>query len=701
LNATPVCHADKAFLRFVIKSKSINNTMKAFRHKRSPNIPGAPAGAAHDDQPGQMAAAKAVRGRINALEPDHSESMHLLGTIACRSGNYRQAATWISAAIQCDPQNPIYYASLGDVLRFQGQLNQAVTCYHKALQIDPSFDGIYFKLGVIYHDRNDLNAAIDYYGKAVAQTPDSVEAHYNLGLVYQAMGRMDDAITSYDKAIAGKPDYPEAHNNKGKALKDRGDLTEAVCCFQRAIQLKRDFAEPYFNLGDVYAIRGQTDAAIDNYQQALRCRPQMVEAYNNLANAYKTRGDLDAAIENYNQVIRLKPDLAEAYYNLGSALRLKGEFQAAISHLKHALRLKPRYAVAHNNIALAFKNQGQLDAAIDHFSRALQINPHLAEAHWNRSFVYLLKGEFDKGWQDYDWRFRQARWKTLYPHRYEKPRWNGSPLPDQTLFIHDEQGLGDSLQFVRYIPAARSRCQKVIFETRRSLIPLLEGFPGIDHIIARSSRPYPDPNWDVYIPLMSLPKVMGTTLDTIPRRIPYIFADSQKANFWRQRLSGGGVKVGIVWAGRPQHTNDRNRSCRLEQFHPISKIGGIRLIGLQKGEAAAQARHMPAGMALTNYGEEIEDFSDPAGLIENLNLVIAVDTAVAHLAGAMGKPVWVLLPFVPDWRWMVDRADSPWYPTMRLFRQTTLGDWQTVFQRVKTALMQMVDASAARLSSPG
>lgn len=660
--------------------------MEATRNKLSHEISRAFEKALHYHQTGQLIDAEEAYKRTLDMQPNHSESLHLLGMIAYQTGSYENAAGWISSAIQSNPKNPVYYASLGDVLKFQGQLPQAIVCYQKALEMDPAFDEIYFKLGIAHHDQNDLNAAISYYRKAVEKKPDFVEALYNIAIVYQALNEDDEAISYYDQAIRLKPDYAEAHNNKGKAHKDKGDLQKAAACFRRALQLKADFAEPYFNLGDVLSTLGQIEAAIENYRLALRCRPNMIEAYNNLGNAHKTRGNFDAAIENYSQVVKLKPDLAEAYYNLGSTFRFKGDYQAAVANFSHALRLKPQYAKAHNNLGLTFKNQGDLDPAIECFSQALRINPNLAEAHWNRSFVNLLKGEFTKGWRDYDWRFKQDKWKTLYPYRYDKPSWDGSIGMDKTIFVHDEQGLGDTLQFVRYIPAVRSRFQRVIFETRKSLIPLLQGFPGIDRIVLRSSYPTPAENWDVYVPLLSLPKIFETKLETIPAKVPYIYADSGKAAYWQDRLTGDELKVGIVWAGRPLHTNDRNRSCKLKQFLPLSKIPGIELIGLQKGEAAAQTQNMSAEIVLTNYGEKFEDFTDTAGLIENLDLVISVDTAVAHLAGAMGKPVWVLLPFVPDWRWMMNREDSPWYPSMRLFRQKAHGDWAPVFQQVEEEL---------------
>jgi tetratricopeptide (TPR) repeat protein len=640
-------------------------------------------------QSGCLEKAEEIYSRLLQLNPNHPELLHVLGIISHQLNEHDESVILLNQAIAVSPTNPFFYSSLGDVLKDQGRLNESMACYRKALQLKPEQAEVCFNSAMISHDQGNLEAAISYYLKAVELNPDFVEAYYNAGLAYQTLNKLEDAIIYYQKTLHLKPTHAKAHNNIGKAYKDLHDVHKAVACFQRALELKPDFAEPYFNLGDTLNSMGQIEAAIENYKQALRYRPDMGEAYNNLGNILKNQGNLDAAIENYRQVLRLEPNFAEPYYNLGSTLRLKNKFQEAAAYLKQALKLKPEYAEAYNNLGLTYKNQGELDRSIEHFTRALQIKSQLGEARWNRSFVYLLQGNFKDGWRDYEWRLQQAGWKTLYPFRYHTPRWEGSYCPQKTVFVHDEQGLGDTLQFVRYLPMLKDRCGKVIFETRQSLLGLLRGFPGIDQLVPRPSEAPVAENWDFFIPLLSLPALFSANLETIPNKVPYIHAYPTKVEFWQQRVNGNGFKVGIVWAGRPMHTNDRNRSCRLEQFLPLAEIAGVRLIGLQKGPAASQATELPKDMRVANFGEEFEDFSDTAGLVENLDLVISVDTAVAHLAGAMAKPVWVLLPFIPDWRWMMDRRNSPWYPTMRLFRQKKRGDWESVFQLVAAELQKL------------
>ncbi|UCD82315.1 MAG: tetratricopeptide repeat protein [Desulfobacterales bacterium] len=594
------------------------------------------------------------------------------------------------------PADARAYFQKGDQMARSGHYAEAIANYQKALQLKPDFVEACFKLAGAYQDLKNYEEAIVYYLQAVRLKPDFFEACYNAGLAYQALGKSEEAIAWYERTLHLKPDVAEAFNNLGQVLRETGKSDRAQVCFLEAIRLKPDFAESYFNLADLQYRKGQSEAAEENFTRALHFKPHMIEALNNLGNLYKDCGNLNAAIENYRRVIRLNPQLAEAYYNLGSALRLQGRFCEAIDIFKQTLRLKPDYAEAYNNLALSYKNQGLLDPAVHHFTRALQISPDLAEAHWNRSFTYLLQGDFARGWEDYEWRFKQPGWKTIYPFRYDKPRWEGMPARDKTIFVHDEQGLGDTLQFVRYLPWVKARCGTVILETRKSLMQLLNGFPGVDELVERSTDGDPGVAFDYYVPLLSLPAIFRTTAKNIPDQVPYLDVNPAKAEYWRHRLerSADSLKIGIVWAGRPLHTNDRNRSCRLDQFAGLIEIPGITLYGLQKGPAADQAKRCSFQQKFVNWGEEFEDFSDTAAAVACLDLVISVDTSVAHLAGALAKPVWVLLPFIPDWRWMMDRPDSPWYPTMRLFRQKKPSAWDETFLRVEDELRRVAQESA-------
>jgi tetratricopeptide (TPR) repeat protein len=353
---------------------------------------------------------------------------------------------------------------------------------------------------------------------------------------------------------------------------------------------------------------------------------------------------------------------------------------------RKALDLAPADAAAFANVGRMFQDQGRLAEAMECFDAALTKNPEDADAHFSRAGVLLAQGRWPEGWAEYEWRFRRADWKNAYPHRLRAPRWDGSRFERKTLLVHCEQGFGDAIQFVRYLPAVKDRGGTVLVEAPAPLIPLFRRAGGIDALLETSESRTPAAQYDLQVPLLSLPGIFSTTPETVPAEIPYLSADPGKASEWAQRIAGGQVKVGIVWGASNWNRALAGKSCRLVDFMALLSVPGVRLYGLQKGPAAQEARAVPAETGFLNLGEEFEDFADTAAAIAPLELVVSVDTAVAHLAGAMGKPVFLLLPFSTDWRWMESRDDSPWYPTMRLFRQKVNGDWSGVFGRVRREL---------------
>lgn len=452
-----------------------------------------------------------------------------------------------------------------------------------------------------------------------------------------------------------------------------------------------------FDSAGTLSAQGRLAEAEALYRQIIAVDPDWIGALNNLAYVCHRQGRTREALQCYRDLVQRAPDMAQARYNLGSLLRGSGQYEEALVHLQRAVTLQPDYAEAWNNLALTWKNMGEMDRSLSCFDRAVALAPKLAEARWNRSFVSLLKEDYESGWLDFLWRFAIPDWRTIYPHRLAGRRWDGTPLPGQTILVHDEQGLGDTLQFVRYLPLVRARCGRVVLETRKELIDLLRTAGGIDQIIERSPDGRPGADYHAYTPLMNLPLLFRTTRTNIPNQVPYLSANPVKADRWRCRWPAGRPRVGLIWAGRPQHTNDRNRSIPLAQLAPLLELPGIDFIGLQKGPGEQQMEHLPPGIHFTNIGAEFQDFSDTAACLANLDLVITVDTAVAHLAGAMGRPVWMLVPFVPDWRWGLNRSDTQWYPTMRLFRQPGPKNWAPVI----AALPQALTDFFSRTGRPG
>ncbi len=480
------------------------------------------------------------------------------------------------------------------------------------------------------------------------------DALHLLGVIAYKTGRYEEAIRLIQKAITQNRQVPRYHNTLGVVLRAAGRLEEAIAAYEQALALDARYAEAHHNMGNVFFSQRRYTAAVEKYNHVLSLDPQCVEACNSSAIALQYLGEFDAALDKCRQALSRKFDYAEAYNTAAAILLKKGLYAEAIESYKHAVRLKPDYAEAHSNLGMTL----------------------------------LLTGRFEEGWPEYSWRLKTD--KAAYLRGHAVPAWDGSCFAGKRLLVRHEQGFGDNIQFMRYLPMVKRLGGTVACEVLRPLADLYAGLPGVDEVVDVPSGATSAGAIDLQIPLLELPRIFRTTLETIPADVPYLHADSLKAQYWRPRFSRTELNVGIVWAGQPAHPEDRTRSCPLRHFLPLSRIPHVRLFGLQKGAAAAQVKDLATEMPLPNLGEQLTDFTDTAAVIENLDLVISVDTAVLHLAGAMAKPVWAVIPFCPDWRWMLDRPDSPWYPTMKLFRQQQYGCWDDVFRRVSQELMTWV-----------
>ncbi|MBN1123492.1 MAG: tetratricopeptide repeat protein [Sedimentisphaerales bacterium] len=588
--------------------------------------------------------------------PEHPDALHLLGLSAYRRGKYHAAVSLIRRAQQGDESRPGLLNSLAAALHADGQLDLAEKACQKLLQLNPQCEEAYNTLGMIYQQQDKTVQAEQAFCRAIEIRPDYADAHNNLGVVLNHRWQCDAAIKHYQIALQTHPEDPSLHNNMGITLYRMGRFDQALQSHTTAIRLAPTFAEAYYHRGMAWAAKDHPEEAIQDYQTA----------------------------------IRLLPTLADAFNSLGMILVKCLRFEEAIRAFRRALELDHDFAHAYYNLANLFRSLGHCDDAIEMYDRAIARLPEFADAFWNRSTVHLLNGQLEKGWQDYQWRHKADLDVAVYPHSLEKSRWDGSPFTGKTLLLHYEQGYGDSIQFLRYLPMVKARGGQILLEERPVLLPLLKAYPHVDQFLAAGSHaPSPD-SYDIHISLLDLPQVFNTTLQTIPNQVPYLWPDPEKISHWRSCLPAGEFRVGIVWAGSPHHGNDTNRSCPQEWFLPLSRIPGVQLISLQK-EAPETERFPGSGRnPIHHLGPILNDFSDTAAVIASLDLVISVDTAVAHLAGALGKEVWTLLPFAPDWRWMLHRIDSPWYPTMRLFRQPAWGDWNSVFQEVLGALHNRV-----------
>jgi tetratricopeptide (TPR) repeat protein len=538
----------------------------------------------------------------------------------------------------------------GMALHQAGKLDEARRCYERVLQTRPSDPNALHLLGLVCLASHQLNQAAVFVQGALKGLPRYAEAHCSLGRIYHAQNKLAEAIASYRQAVALKPDYLEAICQLATAHEGQGNLDEAIAAYQRALVIKPDFAGVHGNLGNAFLAQGNPDLAIAAYRRALAIDPNIAEFQNSLGIALKTLGKFDDAVAAYRRALALNPNYVEAYSNLGSTL--------------HA--------------------QGKLTEALASYHRAESIDPSYAEAHYNESLVQLLLGKFSVGWKKYEHRKREAR-------GFARPEWRGeTSLAGKSILLYAEQGLGDTLQFIRYAPLVAERGATVYLEVQPSVKDLLSPFP---HVKATYGKGDALPDFDVCCPLLSLPFVFGTQLKSIPAYASYLRAPAESVERWRTVLAPvKPPRVGVVWAGNPFHKNDRHRSIPLEQFQAIFDEPSVRFVGLQKLLKKTDGPLLARRPEVMNLSPEIKNFSDTAAIIAELDLIITVDTSVAHLSGALGKPTWVLLPVTPDWRWLLNRDDSPWYPTVRLFRQPAIHDWDSVLQRVRSELKQFAAA---------
>jgi tetratricopeptide (TPR) repeat protein len=640
-------------------------------------------------QSGNLHLAVQMYQQILQADPNNPDAHHMLGLAAHHAGRLEIAESHFRQAITLNPWVPSYYCNLGNALDGQNKLDEAIGCFRQALRLNPEFPEACFNLGNVVLRQGKLEEAIDCYAQALRLNPGYVKAQINRGIAQMQLGRLDEAVSSFQLSLGFNPNQFEALTHLGIALRRQGKLEDAVNCYERALQLQPNYAIASYNLGNVRMDQEKFSEAATSYRKALQIQPEFAEAVDGLGNALLRQGQLGDSMILLRQAIQLRPNSPESYTNLGCAL-------AALNQLDEALRC---------------------------FQKALSLKPDDASAHWNRSYLLLLRGEFEQGWQEFDWR---RALPSFGKRQFSEAAWDGSPLDGRTILLHAEQGLGDTIQFIRYAVLVRERSGNVVVECQPRLARLLANVAGIDLLVTRDS---PLPPFDVQSPLLSLPGVFRTSLGNIPTSIPYLRAESNLVDHWRREItmsevrcpmseaqiprsevrcpvsdvkahssdfrlrtpdSGRCRRIGIAWQGNPSCRFDCLRSIPLRYFASLANVEGVQLISLQKGPGVEQLQTIDGQFPVIGMGSRLDEssgaFVDTAAVMMNLDLVISSDTAIPHLAGALGVPVWVALPLVPDWRWWLQREDSPWYVTMRLFRQTVPGRWDDVFSHMAEEL---------------
>jgi len=588
------------------------------------------------------------------------QQLYALAVEQHRAGNLQQAEQLCRELLAIDTNHPQLYYLLGLIASQSGRPAEAIAAWQRTVLLAPDQPDVRNNLGVLYLATKQPTPAAECFRQAIALNDAIAEYHSNLGLALQQKGLFADAAIAQRRAIALNPQSADAHYHLATSLKAAGDINGSIAAFRHALQINPRYVQARVDLGVALHEQGQLDEATQCQLNALAIDPNSFAAHNNLGTLYQERLQLDLALQHYHRAAELMPHAAEAFVNLGAT----------------------------------YKWLGRIDEAWQAYQRAIAIQPNYAAAHQGSATVRLLRGDFDGGFAEFEWRWHTGQ---LPPRPFTQPLWNGSPLPaNATLLLHCEQGFGDSIQFARYAAVIKNAHPhaRVVLECEPQLKPLFRSLRGVDQLLARGESL---PPFDVHAPLLSLPRILKTQLNTIPRHVPYLSADEALIEHWRTILAEvKGFRVGINWHGRRGHIVAERRDLPLSELAKLAHIPHVQLVNLQHGATRQELNEATSGPAqILHLGDEVDrthgTFIDTTAILINLDLVITSDTALAHLAGALGVPVWLALPHAADWRWLLDRTDSPWYPTMRLFRQLLsrerpTGDWQPLFADLTAAL---------------
>jgi tetratricopeptide (TPR) repeat protein len=672
-------------------------------------------------QSGQLAPARALYQEVLKLQPAHFDALHCMGVLAYQTRDPAASVAWIDKALALNPRYAPAHNNRGAALKDLGQWDAALASYDSAIALDVHYAEAWNNRAVVLRELGQHQAAVDSYRVAIKHKPDYADAWNNLGNVLAHLMEHEAALDNYEQAVRFKPDHADAWYNRGNTLAQLGRHAAAVESHDRAISLKPGHAGAFHNRGTALAAMGEHRAAVGSYERALALKPAYAQAWYNrgvalgllqehqqaiecydrvialggefLAEAHNNRGAAlaalqrhEAAIESYAQALACRPDYVDAYYNRGNALGFLQQHQLAIDSFEQAIALQPEHASALSNRAHALTQLMQHGPALESYEKAIAADPGHGGAHLGLAMSLLQLGDFGRGWKHYEWRWEDEALKKV-ARNFSQPLWTGTePLQGKTILLHAEQGFGDTLQFCRYAKMVGALGARVLVEVQPALLGLLEGLDGADQVLAKGQ---PLPDFDCHCPLLSLPLALGTTLDTLPSGKPYLSAPAHKVVQWTQRLGHKTrPRVGLVWSGNAVHKNDRNRSVALAELM-AHLPEAFDYISLQKEFRPDDRQTLEQHPHILRLDQEIGDFSDTAALCALMDVVITVDTSVAHLAGALGRPVWLALTLNPDWRWLLERSDSPWYDTVTLYRQQAAGQWGPVLDRMAADLNRL------------
>jgi tetratricopeptide (TPR) repeat protein len=608
-----------------------------------------------------------------------------------QQGRLAEAERFYGDVLRQHPNHFDALLRLGVIAAQTGQAERATELFRKGIKLNPKIPAVHRNLGMALFELKRFKEALASYDRALALKPDYAECYNSRGLALQELKRPSEAQSAFDRAIALKPDFAEAYFNRGLALQDLQQPMEALAAYEKAVALRPSFPEAYYSRGRLLEQLSRSTEALASYDKAIALKPAFAEAYTDRGNILQEMRLLEEALASHDRAIMLKPDFAEAYNNRSIALFYLMRPTEALTSCDRALALKPDFPQAYNNRGNILQDLKRFEEAFAAYNKAIALDSDHVEAYNNRAVLLLLMGRFDAGWPEYEWR-KKRRDGPVAANYYPQPLWTGEEnISGKTVFIWWEQGFGDTIQFCRYAKLLEGRGAKVVMSVQQPLLALLKSLSPTVEVVDH------DPvDFDYHCPLMSLPLAFRTALDSIPSEPRYITADRKLRAEWEAHLPPKTKpRIGVIWSGSVAH-KIYNRSISLETFLALVTPHAD-WICLQKEISEDDVATLRQDGRIIFFGDDLRDFSDTAAIIDLLDLVITIDTSVAHLAGAMGKRVWILLPYNGDWRWLLDRDDTPWYPSARLFRQNELGNWAGVVEDLTNALCATVSAG----HSPG
>lgn len=655
---------------------------------------------------GRLLHARALYEQILAAQPEQAQALHYNGLISLQSGEPARAVELIGRAIDIDPRDALAHFNRGSALQHLGRLEEALADYGRALALKPEFAEALSNAAAVLNALARHEESLASAERALALNVRSVEAHFNRAVALGELSREAEALNALDQVLSLRPTHVEAEINRGVLLEKRGEFAAALASIERVLTLSPRNAAAYVNRCKLHQRLGRLDAALADCDSAIAIDSRSAVAHLNRGNVLAALGSGDAAMSSYHRALALAPSIAEAHFNIGNLHRRRAELDQAIAAYDQALATRPCYPEALCNRGLCQADLDHLPEALADYDQALRQKADHSQARYNRAFIYLKRGDLNDGWRDYEARFDPVAGSSRdVPHEKHAPRWHGQEsLSGKSILVYAEQGFGDTLQFCRYVPLLARLGARVVLEVPAALAGLLGALEGAESLVAHGAAA---PPCDYSCPLMSLPLAFGTTLSSIPSQVPYLRADGERVKVWGERLGEKRKpRVGLVWSGghRPNQPEvwavDRRRNLPIKQLQ-VLRDAPVQFISLQKGQPAeAELDSLQqqgwSGPPILTVAEHLHDFADTAALMTHLDLLISVDTSVAHLAGAMAKPVWILNRYDACWRWLEERPDSPWYPTASLYRQSQPGDWNTVLRAVAGNLKRLAAADYFR-----